>query len=73
MARGPADARRRRSCRRGKPRHALCPGPRSILLCALAEEIGGNHEAANALLERAEELKMEGHGLVREGRACASS
>jgi hypothetical protein len=42
-------------------------GPRSILLCALAEEIAGNREAANALLERAEELRMEGHGLVLDG------
>ena len=42
-------------------------GPRSILVCALAEEIGGNREAADALLARAEELRMEGHGLVLEG------
>jgi class 3 adenylate cyclase len=41
--------------------------PRSILLCALAEEIAGNHQAANALLERAEEIRMEGHGLVLDG------
>jgi hypothetical protein len=40
---------------------------RSLLLCALAEEIAGNREAATALLERADELRMEGHGLVLEG------
>jgi hypothetical protein len=39
-----------------------------LLRCrALAEEIAGNREAATALLERAEELRMEGHGLVLEG------
>jgi hypothetical protein len=41
--------------------------PRSLLLCALAEEIAGNREAAAVLIERADELRMEGHGLVLEG------
>ena len=41
--------------------------PRSILLCALAEEIAGNSAAANALLDRATELRMEGHGLALAG------
>ena len=41
--------------------------PRSILLCALAEEVAGNRSAADALVARADELKMEGHGLVRDG------
>ena len=41
--------------------------PRSYLLCALAEELAGDAAAAGALLERAEELRMEGHGLVLEG------
>jgi class 3 adenylate cyclase len=40
---------------------------RSLLLCALAEEIAGDGEAASALLARADELRMEGHGLVLEG------
>ena len=41
--------------------------PRSYLLCALAEELAGDSAAAGALLERAGELRMEGHGLVLEG------
>jgi class 3 adenylate cyclase/tetratricopeptide (TPR) repeat protein len=41
--------------------------PRTILLCALAEAIAGNDLEATALVERARELKMEGHGLVRDG------
>jgi class 3 adenylate cyclase/tetratricopeptide (TPR) repeat protein len=41
--------------------------PRSILLCALAEELAGNSAAANALLDRATELRMEGHGLALAG------
>ncbi len=41
--------------------------PRSILLCALAEEIAGDSRAANALLDRAAELRMEGHGLALAG------
>jgi class 3 adenylate cyclase len=41
--------------------------PRSLLVCALAEEIAGNHEEATALMRRADELGMKGHGLVLEG------
>jgi len=41
--------------------------PRTLFLCALAEEIAGQREAAALLVERAEELRMEGHGLVLEG------
>jgi class 3 adenylate cyclase/tetratricopeptide (TPR) repeat protein len=41
--------------------------PRSLLLCALAEEIAGDREAASILVERAGELRMEGHGLVLDG------
>jgi hypothetical protein len=41
--------------------------PRSLLVCALAEEIAGNHEEAAALVARANELGMKGHGLVLEG------
>jgi hypothetical protein len=41
--------------------------PRTILLCALAEDIAGNHLEATALVEHAKELRMEGHGLVRDG------
>jgi class 3 adenylate cyclase/tetratricopeptide (TPR) repeat protein len=40
---------------------------RTILLCAVAEEIAGNRETASALVEQAERLRMEGHGLVQEG------
>ena len=46
--------------------------PRSMLVCALAEEIGGDPAAADALLARAEELRMEGHGLVLAGPARAA-
>jgi hypothetical protein len=40
---------------------------RSILLCALAEEIAGNHNEAMTLVGHAEELRMHGHGLVIDG------
>jgi len=40
---------------------------RSILLCALAEEIAGNHDEATTLIAHADELRMEGHGLVIDG------
>src|SRR5262249_30662166 len=41
--------------------------PRSYLLCALADELGGDQAAPPTLLGRAEELRMEGHGLVLDG------
>jgi hypothetical protein len=41
--------------------------PRSYLLCALAEELAGDRTAAPTLLGRAEELRMDGHGLVLDG------
>ncbi|MFL5842497.1 MAG: ATP-binding protein [Thermoleophilaceae bacterium] len=41
--------------------------PRSLLLCALAEQIAGNSQDVAPLIERAEEMRMHGHGLALDG------
>ena len=41
--------------------------PRSLLLFALSEEIAGNFQDVASIIERADELRMEGHGLALEG------